>query len=353
MKITKAIITALFILFSVVGQGQQVKYAINGVSKQNGKKIYVTDCITQQHVDSAIVVKGKFSLKGKADKDALMLIEPEGDWFNNWRMPFFNDGKPISVNMNDSTMKSSAINKRLTAYNVEVKGWASKYDILHSVEVVKKLFVEESETIIPAAFIREYKQYFGKAKLDSVLNEKHIYANHPFVKDYLVKLPQLDNLVAKSDKTKKVEQQAVKNSFIGKQFKDFEMGDVDGNMHKLSEYVGNGHWLFVDMWASWCTPCLKEMPNVVAAYEKYHTRGLEIVGLSLDGKKELWVKAIEKHNMPWVHLSDLKGWKSLVAEVYNVNSIPDNLLIDPQGIIVARGLRGEDLFSKLKEIFGE
>lgn len=76
MKITKAIITALFILFSVVGQGQQVKYAINGVSKQNGKKIYVTDCITQQHIDSAIVVKGRFSLKGKADKDALMLIEP-------------------------------------------------------------------------------------------------------------------------------------------------------------------------------------------------------------------------------------------------------------------------------------
>jgi thiol-disulfide isomerase/thioredoxin len=128
------------------------------------------------------------------------------------------------------------------------------------------------------------------------------------------------------------------------------MADTLGTMHKLSEYVGNGHWLFVDFWASWCGPCRAEMPNVVAAYEKFHTKGLEIVGISLDGQKEPWVKAIASLNMPWVHLSDLKAWESLVTKIYKINAIPDNLLIDPLGKIVARDLRGEDLHAKLAEL---
>ena len=93
------------------------------------------------------------------------------------------------------------------------------------------------------------------------------------------------------------------------------------------------------------------MPNVVAAYNKYHSKGFEIVGLSFDSEKDLWVKAITEWQMPWIHLSDLKYWKTAAAEVYSVNSIPDNLLIDPEGIVVARGLRGEKLTNKLAEYF--
>ena len=155
------------------------------------------------------------------------------------------------------------------------------------------------------------------------------------------------------DRSKDAEREAATKAFIGQQFTDLEMADADGNMHKLSEYVGNGRWLFVDMWASWCGPCRGEMPNVVAAYEKFHDKGFDIVGLSLDNKKEPWLKAVEDLKMPWTQLSDLKGWQSIVTGVYKVWSIPDNLLIDPQGKIVARGLRGEGLHAKLAEIFGK
>ena len=164
---------------------------------------------------------------------------------------------------------------------------------------------------------------------------------------------KIRQVVVKRDRSKDAEREAATKAFIGQQFTDLEMADADGNMHKLSEYVGTGRWLFVDMWASWCGPCRGEMPNVVAAYEKFHDKGFDIVGLSLDNKKEPWLKAVEDLKMPWTQLSDLKGWQSIVTEVYKVWSIPDNLLIDPQGKIVARGLRGEGLHAKLAEIFGK
>ena len=169
--------------------------------------------------------------------------------------------------------------------------------------------------------------------------------------DTVLKKTEVRKFVVRRDRSKDDEKNAAMKAFVGQRFTDLEMLDTDGNSHKLSEYVGNGHWLFVDMWASWCGPCRAEMPHVVAAYEKYHKKGLEMVSISLDNQKEDWVKAITALNMPWTHLSDLKGWQSIVCDVYKVWAIPDNLLINPQGEIVARNLRGETLHEKLKEIF--
>ncbi len=142
--------------------------------------------------------------------------------------------------------------------------------------------------------------------------------------------------------------QLAKKTTIGRPAMDFTLNNTNGNAVSLSSFKGK--YVLIDFWASWCGPCRAESPHLVKAYEKYNSKGFEIIGVSLDDKKELWLNAIKKDDLTWINLSDLKGWKSAVAKEYGITALPQNLLLDMQGIIIAKNVRGEELERKLEEV---
>jgi len=158
----------------------------------------------------------------------------------------------------------------------------------------------------------------------------------------------------------------VQNGFYGKYLKeqidigkvgaigtdeiDFTQNDTTGNPVTLSSF--KGRYVLVDFWASWCRPCRMENPNVVATYSKFRNRNFTVLSVSLDRDRGSWIKAIRDDNLTWSHVSDLKYWNNEVAMKYKIQSIPQNLLIDPNGKIVGKNLRGADLDAKLCELLG-
>jgi peroxiredoxin len=129
---------------------------------------------------------------------------------------------------------------------------------------------------------------------------------------------------------------------------EISLQSPEGQTITLSSFKGK--YVLVDFWASWCTPCRKENPNVVAAYRMYKDKNFTILGVSLDDDKDKWLKAIAQDKLDWTHISDLKGWESIAARDYSISSIPSNFLIDPSGKIIARDLRGPDLENMLQEV---
>ena len=327
-------------------------------------KVEVIDMLSGEAIASGI--GDELQLAGKAAKDALLAVQKEDD---DWQTPFFNDGTPVTVNLGDHCLQGSELNEKVTEYDLsfsdkiesinkgfeELEGLSAEEQVIKSAALqaiiqefmggYKTLLEENHDNIIPVAFMPAIFSYLDEEDLQEELKPEYAYTKHPYTQKYV-------DLLEKQKESEKAEAEEAQK-IIGTKFIDLEEPDVNGVNHKLSEYVGTGKWVLVDFWASWCGPCRREMPNVVEAYKKYSPKGFDIVGLSFDNDKDAWVKAIDELDMPWHHLSDLQGWKSVASDVYGIHAIPASLLVDPEGTIVARDLRGSALGAKLAEIFGE
>lgn len=193
---------------------------------------------------------------------------------------------------------------------------------------------------------RTYKLAYGGI-IAGLQNTKHenlaVFAKR-FIDEFKEKDPKTTEELSK--KLKKMQA-----FVIGGIAPDFTQNTPEGKPLALSSL--RGKVVLLDFWASWCGPCRRENPNVVKAYDKYKAQGFDILSISLDSKRDRWLAAIEKDNLKWHHVSDLKGWKNEVAKMYGVTSIPATILLDAEGRILARNLRGPALEAKLEEVLGK
>jgi peroxiredoxin len=320
--------------------------------------------------DSVAIVNGKFQFKGSVNEpqQAIMTVRRNGAPESRTQsdmLGFFVENSKITFIATDSIAKSQitgsvadcesreldAMVKPITKNIMRLNNKFSKYNkasVNYSAEERK---IASDSVANWVAEIRNIKLKFVESHLNtfmglytysySVLGSKFDPAAvEPLFHKFTSQL-QSSELGKRT-----AERIAIaKRGQAGIKVTDFTQTDVNGKPFTLSSL--RGKYVLVDFWASWCAPCRAENPNVRKAYQTLKDKNFEIVSVSLDAGKSQWVDAINKDGMPWIHVSDLKGWKNDVAVLYGVNSVPQNFLINPEGVVVARDLRGDDLTTKL------
>ena len=354
----------LLALVTLAGQGQETKvqehvfapvvndtidFVIEGTASEGADTIYLDE---RPYVDykEYPVEEGKFRITVRQPLHKFLQIE---DGENGW-MVIIVDSMPARITVDFRTNKvveGSPLNLRFNHYQL-AKGSIEHemeqhmededrtiYDSLDQKrkDVEWKSIIENLDNVIPVYVLSLNGQavMYAPEKLAECMKEEYAFAHHP-----------------EMEKVWKY-YWAMQKRLPGQDYHELELPDTTGTVHRLSEYVGHGNYVLLDFWASWCGPCMGSMPMMKEIHNSYASKGLKIIGISFDSERDKWLSAIQRLELPWLHLSDLRGWESIASETYGVRAIPETVLIDPNGKILLTGLREQALEKKLDEIFND
>jgi peroxiredoxin len=373
-------LVALAMLLPAIALAQKTNFSITGQIGKLGKpaKVYLDYSDNgANHEDSCVVVDGKFRFAGNISGIATSRMsfdhtgegKPHSIYAPNSDVVYIYFGKENMVfksadSLVNATVTGSKVYDEFQDYNKQIGGTIMALTKAVNADFASGTPAQQKDTAYMKAVDTRFRRNINRR------NEKQFEfaKNNPNSYFAMVALsesagtkvdvnkvePVFKALKAEfrnTDMGRELEQriQAAGTTAVGMQAPEFTQNNVDGKPISLSSLKGK--YVLVEFWASWCTPCRAGNPNLVKQYELYKNKGFEIISVSLDNVKDRWVDAIKKDGLPWLQVSDLKGWNNAVGRLYGVRAVPQSFLLDKEGKVIGNTLRDETLNSKLAEIF--